>query len=129
MRNIRAFAMVALAVAGTGCSLLLDRSSTQCKTDNDCARYGSHPLCQSGVCVASGLGPEGCFYGTPATQADYLNACSTAACVPFDNCGRLDSCGPDGGMPATVDPTNGAIPPLVNPVPTPTARAAPRART
>jgi hypothetical protein len=109
---------LALLLVG-GCSLLVNHDAVQCKSDNDCARYGSHPYCRDGVCVASGLGPEGCFYGTPRSQADYLNACSTAACVPFDNCERLDSCAPDGGMPATVDPQNGAIPPLVNPATTP----------
>jgi hypothetical protein len=116
--------VVALAVGcilGTaGCSLILDRSDAQCKTDDDCARFGGHPLCEKGVCVASGLGPDGCFAGTPKTQSDYLNACSTAACVPFDNCARLGMCDPMTALPQTVDPTPMSIPPLVNPVAPPT---------
>jgi hypothetical protein len=126
MRHLGFIVVVALAggaIASTaGCSLILDRSSTQCHTDADCVRFGGHPTCQSGVCVASGLGPEGCVASAPQSQSDYLNACSTAACVPFDNCARLGLCGgaPDGGMPPTVDPTNAAIPPLVNPVTVPT---------
>ena len=39
------------------------------------------------------------------TQSDYLNACSTAACVPFDNCARLGMCDPKTQLPATIDPT------------------------
>jgi hypothetical protein len=108
-------------IALSGCSVLVDHGATQCVSDADCARFGHHPFCQQGVCVASGLGPEGCFYGTPSAQSDYLNACTTAANVAFDNCTRLGDCGPDGGMPMTVDPTNGAIPPLVNPATPPTA--------
>src|SRR5690348_7505776 len=93
MRNVRSLLLVALAGTGVfavaGCSLLIDRSTTQCKTDDDCTRFGGHPLCQDGVCVASGLGPDGCFAGTPTTQAQFLNACSTAQYVPFDNCTRV----------------------------------------
>jgi len=110
----------ALVVGAGGCSLLLDRSTTQCKTDDDCTRFGGHPLCQEGVCVASGLGPEGCFEGTPMTQSQFLNACSTAQNVPFDNCARLGMCDPMASWPATVDPTPLSIPPLVNPVAAPT---------
>ena len=86
--------------------------------DDDCTRFGGHPLCQDGVCVL-GLGPEGCFAGTPTTQSEYLNACSTAANVPFDNCARLGLCD-SMTLPATVDPMPPSIPPLVNPVPAPT---------
>src|SRR5262249_20058877 len=65
-------------------------------------------------------GPEGCFAGTPQTQNDYLNACSTAATVPFDNCARLGLCDPMAQIPAAVTPMNPAIPPLANPATAPT---------
>ena len=124
MRSLNFTAVVALAgllnLAGAGCSLLVDRNTAQCHTDADCTKFGGHPLCQNSICVASGLGPEGCVAGAPKNQSDYLNACSTAACVPFDNCARLGLCGVDAPQPATIDPTNAAIPPLVNPVTTPT---------
>jgi hypothetical protein len=107
--------------AAIGCSMVVDRNATQCVVDADCTRFGGHPYCRSGVCVASGLGPDGCVVGTQQSQADYLNACSTAVCVPFDNCKRLGACSSNTAMPATVDPTNAAIPPLVNPAVTPTA--------
>src|SRR5262245_29477622 len=110
--------MVALL---SGCSVLVEHEAAQCTTDAACAHWGHHPFCDKGVCVASGLGPEGCIYGALEAQSDYLNACTTAAYVAFDNCTRLGECRADGGMPMTVDPTNGAIPPLVNPVTPPTA--------
>lgn len=115
---------VLLPLALGGCSLLVDHGSAQCQTDADCARLGGHPTCQNNVCVSSGLGPEGCVIATPQSQTDYLNACTTAACVPFNNCERLGLCGPDVPPPATVDPTNAAIPPLVNPVAMPTRACA-----
>ncbi len=120
MRRLGSVGDVALVVASAGCSLILDRSSTQCKTDDDCVHFGGHPTCQAGVCVASGLGPEGCVTGTPGSETDYLNACSTAACVPFDNCGRLGLCDASTMLPTAVTPSNPAIPPLVNPVAVPT---------
>jgi hypothetical protein len=122
MRSLNFIAALAAAstMATAGCSLLVDRNTAQCHTDDDCARFGGHPLCENNVCVASGLGPEGCVAGTPMMQSDYLNACSTAANVPFDNCAHLGMCAPMEAWPAPVDPTNPTIPPLVNPVTAPT---------
>jgi len=127
----------AALLAPAACTALVDSSATQCATDSDCARFGGHPYCQAGVCVASGLGPADCFYGTPSKAADFLNQCSTAQCLSFDNCQRLGLCGgasdmdaallsppvleaststsassdagADGGvaLPSCVDPTNG----------------------
>ncbi len=125
-------AMVALLACGA-CSLLLDRTSTQCQTDGDCAQFGGHPYCQANVCVASGLVPADCFSGTPQQPSDFLNQCSQAQCLAFDDCARLKLCGaasdadgglvspPDAGgssssstasdgggaMPSCMDPTDG----------------------
>src|SRR5690349_3101961 len=90
----RSLVIVVLAAA-TGCSFVLDKDKTQCTADADCVHFGGHPSCQEGVCVASGLGPEDCVPDNPKvqkTQSDYLNACSTSKCVPFDNCGKLGLC-------------------------------------
>jgi hypothetical protein len=126
----------ALISASAACTALLDRNAIQCQTDGDCARFGNHPYCQGGVCVPSGLGPADCFYGTPQQPQDFLNQCSTAQCLAFDNCQRLGLCrgetnldaalvsppapdaspsgssgggGDDGGaaLPSCIDPTNG----------------------
>jgi hypothetical protein len=99
-------AMAAGAVlASAACTLLLDHTSTQCQSDADCARFGRHSTCQSGSCTKFGLGPPDCFYGVPQQQQDFLNQCSAAQCLPFDNCQRLQLC----GAAATTPPP--AVPP------------------
>jgi len=122
MRLARLLPIVQLLALGAsaGCSLIVDKQRVQCEADADCVSFGGHPRCQAGVCVPSGLGPEGCVITSPTSQSDYLNACSTATCQPFDNCQRLGLCGSSAAMPPTVEPTNPAIPPLVNPVTPPT---------
>jgi ABC-type phosphate transport system substrate-binding protein len=116
----RGTVLLVLGVWAGGCSLLVDRGQ-QCSVDGDCAAFAGHPLCRAGVCVPSGLGPPGCFYGTPQSQTEYANACTAAQCVGFDNCGRLDLCA-SGALPeALVAPSNlGAVPPVVNAQPAPT---------
>src|ERR1700733_2732096 len=101
-RVVVLLAFLALFVAA--CSVLFDHNATQCSTDTDCDKFAGHPYCMGGVCVPSGLGPAGCFFGTPMAQSDFENQCSTAECQPFDNCGRLDICDPDAGVPPAVTP-------------------------
>jgi ABC-type phosphate transport system substrate-binding protein len=124
-----------LLLSAAACTALLDRRAAQCQTDNDCAAFGGHPYCQNGACVSSGLGPANCFYGTPQQPQDFLNQCSNAQCLAFDNCARLGLCNdasdldaaltsppaPEastgtpsppassdaGGMPLCADPANG----------------------
>ncbi len=84
------------ALACAACSLLVDHGATQCQTDSDCAHFGTQPDCHSGLCVASGLGPVDCFEGTPQKASDFLNQCSAAQCLSFDNCQRLGECGDAG---------------------------------
>ncbi len=90
-----------LALACAACTLLVNPNSTQCQTDTDCAQFGTHPVCQSGVCVSSGLGPTNCFEGNPTTPNDFLNQCSAAECLSFDNCARIGMCA-DGGADAAL---------------------------
>ncbi len=98
----RARIVVGLLVACGACTLIVDRNSTQCASDTDCERFGSHPFCSNGVCVPSGLGPPACFFGTPQQAQDFLNQCSSAQCQAFDDCQRLSIC--DGGSPALIPP-------------------------
>jgi len=108
----------------TGCSFVLDKNENQCTVDADCDHFGSHPLCQAGVCVASGLGPPGCFFGTPKTQEEFANQCTTAHTSQFDNCARLGLCDDaslTAAFSAAVTPANlGTIPPsnINEPLPT-----------
>jgi hypothetical protein len=87
--------LAVLLASSAACTIVLDHGATQCHADADCAQFGSHPYCQNGVCVPSGLGPSACFYGSPSTPAQFLNQCSTAQCMSFDNCKRVGLC--DGG--------------------------------
>lgn len=97
--------MAAATLVTTGaCTVLLDHDATQCQSDSDCAKFGEHPFCQQGVCVSSGLGPTGCFYGPPQQSSDFLNQCSTAQCLPFDNCQRLGLCNGQSNMSSPLVP-------------------------
>jgi hypothetical protein len=102
-RAIAPIFLIAL-LACAACSVLLDHSQTQCQTDGDCAQFGGHPYCQSGVCVASGLVPADCFSGTPQQPSDFLNQCSVAACMSFDDCARLGACDDAGADAALIAP-------------------------
>jgi ABC-type phosphate transport system substrate-binding protein len=112
------------------CSVLLDHNKDQCTGDAECAAFPGGPgKCVDGACVAGSsdshdagsdgdasdggpLGPPGCFPGTPTTQEEYANACTTTACIAFDNCARLKLCdgGTDAGdtMPPPPPPDGGA---------------------
>lgn len=109
--------LAGLGLFGAACSFLLDRSEQQCSTDTDCVKFGGRPYCQAGVCVASNLGPDGCHFGTPGSNDEFLNQCSTSKCEPFDNCVRLGLCNgaqpPSAIAPPMVDagPTADAPPP------------------
>jgi len=85
------------------CSFIVESKTDQCQSDADCARFSDHPVCHDGVCVASGLGPPGCFFGDAGTPDEYANQCSTSQCLKFDNCARLNLCG-DAALPPLVDP-------------------------
>jgi len=108
---------------------MVDRGMVQCSVDTDCARFETgatlHAVCSQGVCVNSQLGPKGCFSGTPTTTAQYLNACTTALNIPFDNCAKLGLCGTGAVLPDPVPPpAGGAVPTTIKPVAAPTVKCA-----
>ena len=103
------------------CTAFLDRNTVQCHNDADCVHFGGHPSCDLTelVCKPSGLAPSDCFLGTPAANTDFYNRCSksflpskasAAACLSFDNCGRL---GLGCGSPedAGIDANDPLVPP------------------
>jgi ABC-type phosphate transport system substrate-binding protein len=110
-----------LAAFIVACSALLDHDPNQCKVDADCASFEGNPYCVNHVCVASGLGPPGCFSGTPTTPAEFANQCSTAKCEQFDNCGRLHLCSPSDMEPDPIAPpvADAGPPPPDAPTPPP----------
>jgi hypothetical protein len=112
----------------SACSVMIDRNMVQCSTDHDCAKFETgntaHAVCSQGVCVNSGLGPKGCFSGTPTTTLQYLNACTTAQYMPFDNCARLGLCGA-AALPASAAPESAsALTATIKPVAPPTVKCA-----
>jgi ABC-type phosphate transport system substrate-binding protein len=93
-----------LGMCAAACSALLDKNKVQCSSDSDCDHFGGHPYCVNSLCVASNLGPEGCFFGSASTDDEFANQCSTATCGSFDNCARLTLCGSDSVSPVAIDP-------------------------
>ncbi len=107
-----ALVLLAMTVLAGACNLVVEGATDQCSSDADCSKFGNGSVCQQGLCVAKssassgtggGGGGESCFSGTPTKDEDYLNTCTNATCVEFDNCARLGLC--DGA----------ALPPLVAP--------------
>ena len=102
------------------CTALISRDVDQCTVDGDCAHFGGHPYCQRGVCVASDLGPPGCFLGDASAPSDFLNQCSTAQCLVSDPCHDNGICdldaqaaieAPEAAAPSTTTPSDAAPPP------------------
>jgi hypothetical protein len=68
--------------------------------------------------VSDETGPAGCVSGTPSTDADFFNQCTTSQFLRFDNCARLGLC--HGEVPPLVDPAaSGSKPPAAGPSPPP----------
>jgi hypothetical protein len=66
-----------------------------------------HPLAPGGPDAggsdaATTAGPPGCFRGTPSTDVDFFNQCTSSQFLAFDNCARLRLC--SDAVPALVDP-------------------------
>lgn len=97
-----------LLMAASACSLMVDTSITQCRSDQDCTRFGAVCDRAQRVCVSAsptapetpdaGLsdatgalpapsctGPGGCFACTPTTEEQIASLCTDSTCVPFDN--------------------------------------------
>jgi len=120
--------LVVLLPFTNSCTLLLDRDVVQCRTNSDCARFESasvaYAVCSQGVCVNSGLGPEGCVASAPTSNLDYLNACTTSQYLAFDNCTRLGICTTGAVLPDPVAPQQGTATASVTPTAAPTVRCA-----
>ncbi|KYF96680.1 hypothetical protein BE20_41290 [Sorangium cellulosum] len=113
-RALRARLCAALALAAlASCSVLVERRDRQCATDADCARFPG-ARCDPGgrVCVPADSvppagcdGDDGCYSCAPTTNEQLLNACTDAACRPFDDA-RLTNLR-DGGLPPLPEPGAG----------------------
>jgi hypothetical protein len=128
MKQSLSFALVSVLPLASACTVMINRDMVQCSADTDCAKFETgntaHAVCSQGVCVDSGLGPKGCFSGTPTTTTQYLNACTAAQSMAFDNCARLGLCGA-AAMPAATTPVSaGTITAAVTAVAPPTVKCA-----
>ena len=107
VRSMIALLALGAAASFSGCSFLIDKNARQCERDSDC-HAGSYSSCQRGVCVdparPSGAGAAGCLAATgcfrcvPEAGNEFLNACTDASCVPFDNATRLEHWAADGKL-------------------------------
>jgi hypothetical protein len=113
------------AVGLGGCTLLVNREGSQCTSNDDCTKFAAGAICVSGGCqlpaaprssmdggvekTDTPMGPPGCFAGTPASDQDFYNRCTTSEYQAFDNCARLGLCGAIAYDPHTLV----APPPLV----------------
>ena len=106
LRCAAVFAVVLSSAFVAACTLLVNRDNVQCSSNGDCAKYSAQSVCSSGFCsdvtgtgIDGGdngdgdtLGPPGCFAGEPTTDLEFLNRCTTAQYLRFDNCERLGMC-------------------------------------
>ncbi len=135
-RRGRALLLAVLLLPVVACSVLLNTSSDQCKSDDDCKKLSATATCQANVCVdGAGTGEagasdgntadgttsdgstakdggvtsgfDGCFPGKPTTAGQIQNACTSSECMTFDNCKMLGLCD-DAGLPDGVFPDAGA---------------------
>jgi hypothetical protein len=129
MNSLTSYTLAMMLPLLGACTVAMDRDIVQCKTDLDCAKFESdtteHVVCNQGLCVNSGLGPRGCFSGTPGTNLEYLNACTSAQNVPFNNCARLGLCSPGATVPAPTTPQSaGTVTATIKATAAPTLRCA-----
>lgn len=116
------FALIwTLFMAAGACSLVVDTSITQCRSDRDCTRFGAVCNLEQRVCqnastspeqrLDSGTpdvvtdtaaepicqGPNGCYACPPTTETEIVSQCTDSLCVPFDN-SRVTLLGADGRL-------------------------------
>ena len=108
----------ALLLAGPGCTRLIDHSTAQCKSADDCKRFHNHPFCVNSLCVPSNLAPDDCFFPTQmmplVTPENFLNQCSTGF-LPSNRDNPLGNCL---SYTAVIDPGAGLKdPPTPRPPP------------
>jgi hypothetical protein len=119
----------AVVLPAAGCTLLVDASPTQCRQDQDCARFAGTTCDRTrGVCTAAPgnngdaanndphdaeappgqlgalLCPTDAGVGADSGPGlELLNACTDAVCVPFDNRARLLNLASDGSLKPLPD--------------------------
>jgi hypothetical protein len=107
VRSPGALSFVVVAVTLSGCALG-NVAHDDCTSDDQCARaFGTGSKCSDGYCTTptnpgcEKAGPNGknCFSCAPSSTPEFENACTGAACAPFDNATRLTRLNADGSLP------------------------------
>lgn len=92
-----------LALSNGGCNTLIGLTGYTAPLDasilpNDAAAGPDSGLAAvDASCEGDSSGP--CYACTPVTTLQFLNACTSATCVPFNDVGRLTNLLPDGSLP------------------------------
>jgi hypothetical protein len=117
----RAFAATAFAgllPSVVGCNSILGIDDHPWEMDAGAMEGGPVALVEAGPPDVM-VGPPGCFQGTPSTDTEFFNRCTTAQYKAFDNCNKLALC--DGGVPPLVDPPDASAASTDSGAPTPPA--------
>lgn len=92
----------------SGC-FLGNIDANECQSDAECTTaFGAGSRCSEGYCTEAqnqacqktGEDGRACFSCVPTSTPEYQNACTDAACAPFDNKARLTKLNEDGSLPA-----------------------------
>jgi hypothetical protein len=97
------FLMLGIALASGGCNELIGLTGYTTAADASTPQKDTAAQSDSSI-VAVEASCEGdssgsCYACTPVTTPQFLNACTTATCVPFDDLSRLTHLLPDGSLP------------------------------
>jgi hypothetical protein len=95
--------LASVLAGGAACSVVVESETNQCALDADCGKFKNGSVCQGGLCVLVGAPQTDCFEGKPVKNEEFLNQCTNAQCIEFDNCERLGLCNGT-VLPALVDP-------------------------
>jgi hypothetical protein len=96
---------VLLVLTGAACTALIDSESSQCRRDEDCARFGQASCdIPRRVCLPRTVGvviPDASTgqgdSNASCSSAD-TGACPESSCLPFDNKTRLKHLGAGGAL-------------------------------
>jgi hypothetical protein len=88
---------VAVGVLAAGCNSILGLSGFSVTSDAGGAGPDARASCSDAGASGS------CYACTPRTNAQFLNACDDAGCIPFDDKARIKGLPLDGSLPPVPD--------------------------
>jgi hypothetical protein len=95
--------VLGIALVTGGCNELIGLTGYTARADASAPERETVVQADSGAAMAeASCGDDAaasCYPCTPVTNLQFLNACTSASCVPFDDVGRLANLLPDGSLP------------------------------